>query len=162
MLRLRHQVLKEQEHTLAESKQAVDKAAAAVERKQQELAVKEAALADTAAKLDQQQHAAAAAAEELDRQRKSLEAARRGLAGVEAALDAREAQMAESWGQLASNTAALKAGDLEGLSTRASVSAMAAITGCAVCTTLPGQTCGDLRGATHAFRLTPEVCCCKR
>lgn len=84
--------------------------------------MKEAALADAAAKLEHQQHAAAAASDEVERQRKALEAARRGLAGVEAALDAREAQMAESWGQLASNTAALKAGDLEGLSTRASVS----------------------------------------
>lgn len=42
-------------------------------------------------------------------------------AGVESALDAREAQMAESWGQLAANAAALKAGDLDGLSSRATV-----------------------------------------
>lgn len=100
----------------------MDAAAAAVERKQQELGAKDAALGDAAAKLEHQQAAAAAAADELERQRKALEAARRGLAGVEAALDAREAQMGESWGQLAANTAALKAGDLDGLSTRATVS----------------------------------------
>jgi hypothetical protein len=116
------QVLEKQEYALVERKQAVDAAAAAVERKQQELGAKDASLADAAAKLEHQQAAAAAAAEELERQRKALEAARRGLAGVEAALDAREAQMGESWGQLAANTAALKAGDLDGLSTRATVS----------------------------------------
>lgn len=40
---------------------------------------------------------------------------RRGLASVEAALDARESQMAEGWGQLSANAAALKAGDLDAM-----------------------------------------------
>lgn len=111
---------------LAERKQALDAATAAAERQQRELAAREAAMSAAATKLEQQQAAAIAASDEIERQRKAIEAARRGLAGVEAALDAREAQLAESWGQLAANAAALKAGDLDGLSLRASVSSCSA------------------------------------
>jgi hypothetical protein len=117
------QALKEQELVLAERKQALDAATAAAERQQRELAAREAGMSAAATKLEQQQAAAIAASDEIDRQRKAIEAARRGLAGVEAALDAREAQLAESWGQLAANAAALKAGELDGVSLRASVSA---------------------------------------
>lgn len=120
------QALKEQELVLAERKQALDAATAAAERQQRELAAREAAMSAAATKLEQQQAAAIAASDEIERQHKAIEAARRGLAGVEAALDAREAQLAESWGQLAANAAALKAGDLDGLSLRASVSSCSA------------------------------------
>jgi hypothetical protein len=119
------QALKQQESVLTHRKLSIDAATAAAEQQQRELAAKEAAMSAAATKLEQQQATALAASEELERQRKALEAARRGLAGVEAALDAREAQMAESWGQLAANAAALKAGDLDGLSTRPYVSGWA-------------------------------------
>lgn len=53
-----------------------------MERQQQALAAKDAALSDLSSKLEAQQAAALATAEELERQRKALEAARRGLAGT--------------------------------------------------------------------------------
>lgn len=115
------QVIKEQESVLADRKQAADQAAAALEYKQQQLAAKEASLSDALTKLEHQQAVTSSASDELDRHRKGLEAARRGLAGIEGALEAREAQLAESWGQLSSAAAALKEGDLDNMAIRTTV-----------------------------------------
>lgn len=106
------QSLKQREAELAEQERVLQRATDAAQQQNQQQLKQEEALAAATKQLEADKAALALRTEELERQRKNAEAARRALNGVEGALDAREAQLQDSWQLLHASVAALKAGDV--------------------------------------------------
>jgi chromosome segregation ATPase len=96
------------ESTAAEKERMVARAEATALDWERRLRQEQDRLTAAAAELESGQAAAKAAGEAAARDRRLAEGARRALAGIEAALEEREAQLRSGWEQLHAATAALK------------------------------------------------------
>jgi hypothetical protein len=94
------QTLREQDRTVAEKERALARFEDAAQQQQQQLARQEEAVIAASKQLEAERGAAALQVQDLERQRKSCEGTRRALANVEAALDARESMLQDSWHML--------------------------------------------------------------